>query len=231
MKTLQKVFAFVLLSAGLVSCGGDTGASSAGMFGNIPGQIENYENDRKTLESGTTEKNYKEISEKVNLLKEETTGKLEEEGQALNGKAISLEMNEEELKVEEAVTILYKSVFSNLKAVEFGIFGKVVAAKELPLEIDKKDLSRNADFYGKEKTLLKVKLPVHIQFLDKEGNVVDERTIGSLSAENDGETAVIKPGTPVEFSGSVPVGAKYAGVESARLAIDLSKGLVSMSAQ
>lgn len=66
-----------------------------------------------------------------------------------------------------------------------------------------------------------------IEFLDKEGSVVQTRTISRFTAENSGETAVIKASTLIELQGPIPVGVKYAKVESGRLTIDLSKGLTS----
>lgn len=109
---------------------------------------------------------------------------------------------------------------------EFGLAGKITAAKDLPLSIDASEL-KGEDLLGGGKIEVSVMLPVHIEFLDAEGNVVDERTIGEFVAQNNGDAAVITSGTPVEFQGSLPINTKYVSVTSARLTIDLSKGLTS----
>ncbi len=223
MKLFFKAAALLLLSVGVAACGGDA-TSSSGLFGKIPSIMENYENERNSLEASANEKNHKEISEKIDNLKEKTISKLTEEGQALNGKELPVTVNAEELKIEEPLTLEFKDVFSNLKAVDFGLAGKITAAKDLPLIIDAGEL-KGHDLFGGSKIEVSVTLPVHIELLDAEGNVVDERTIGKLVAQNNGDAAVITSGTPVEIQGSLPIKSEYMSVTSARLTIDLSKGI------
>ena len=217
---------FALIAATLASCGGGADNSLSGLFGNIPGTLEKYNTERKSVESSANKDNYEKVSKQIDKLKEETTAKLEEYAKSLNGKELPIVVNESELKVEEPLTLEFKNVFSNLKAVEFGLAGKVVAAADLTLNIPAGDLKKD-DWLGGSNVVITAYLPVHIEFLDKEGNVVDTRTIGKLTAENDGEKAVIVAGTPIEFNSTIPVSDKYVNVESARLAIDLSKGLTS----
>ena len=230
MKSIFKTGLFMLVIACLSSCGSGNGTSSSSrLFGNIPGLINKYDSEKESLKSEMNENNFKKISEKIDKLKEETIAKISEEGQSFNGKELPIAMNEEELKVEQPVTLLYKgeSKGATLHA-DFDLAGKIVAAKDLTLNIDPKDL-KGESLLGGGKIVVTVTLPVHIEFSDKEGNVIDSRTIGRLAAENNGETAIIKAGTPIEFNGIIPVTTKYLNVESARLVIDLNKGLASRS--
>lgn len=210
------------------SCGGNGGSeSSDGMFGAIPQTIEKYAQEKKSLEAGLNESNYQKDLAKIDELKAETEAKLEKEGEALNGKELPVTVDESELKIETPLTLVYKNVFSNMQAVEFGLDGKLVAAKDLKLEVNPSDL-KGREMLGGKTTIVTVKLPVHIEFLDNAGNVVDTRTIGNFEAENNGEEAVVKTGSAVDFSiCSLPVNDKFVNVVSARVVIDLTKGLTS----
>ena len=210
------------------SCGGaESKGSSDGMFGDIPQTIEKYDQQKKDLNAGLNESNYKKDLAKLDDLKAETKSKLEEEGEALNGKELAVSFDENELKIETPLKLVYKNVFSNIQAVEFGVDGKIVAAKDLKLEIAPSDL-KGRELLGGKTTVVTAKLPVHIEFLDSEGNILDTRTIGNFIADNNGEEAVIKTGTPIDFGiGSIPVSDKYINVTSAKLVIDLTKGLTS----
>lgn len=210
------------------SCGGNGGSeSSDGMFGAIPQTIEKYAQEKKSLEAGLNESNYQKDLAKIDELKAETEAKLEKEGEALNGKELPVTVDESELKIETPLTLVYKNVFSNMQAVEFSLNGKLVAAKDLKLEVNPSDL-KGREMLGGKTTIVTVKLPVHIEFLDNAGNVVDTRTIGNFEAENNGEEAVVKTGSAVDFSiCSLPVNDKFVNVVSARVVIDLTKGLTS----
>lgn len=212
----------------LTSCSGSgSGGSSDGMFGNIPETLQKYEEENKALTKEMTENNYEKVLGKSEDLKNETMAKLEKEGEALNGKELAVSVDENELKIDSPLKLVYKSVFSNVKAVEFSLDGKIVAAKDLKLEINPSDL-KGRDFFGGKSSVVTAKLPVHIEFLDAEGNVLDTRTIGFLEADNNGEEAVIKAGTAVDMHVcSIPVNVKLVDAKSARLVIDLTKGLTS----
>lgn len=218
----------VIATIAMTGCGGAGGdGSSDGMFGNIPQTLEKYDQERKDINGGLNESNYQKDLAKLEDLKAETESKLEKDGEALNGKELTVSVNENELKIETPLTLVYKNVFSNLQAVEFGLDGKIVAAKDLKLEINLSDL-KGRDLFGGKTSIVTAYLPVHIEFLDSEGNVIDTRTIGNLTADNNGEEAVIKPGTAIDFHiCSIPVSAKYNKVTSAKLTIDLTKGLTS----
>lgn len=226
MKTLSHIAVCLLLISFMTSCGDGQSSSSSKLFGSIPGTLESYNSERESIESSAGKDNYKEVSQKIDNLKEETTAKLEETAKSLNGKEFPVAVSKSELKVEEPLTLEFKNVFSNLKAVEFGLTGKIVAATDLALSIPASDL-KDDDLLGGSKVVITAYLPVHLEFLDKEENVVDTRTIGRFTADNNGETAVIKTGTPIELNGTIPVSDKYVTVESARLVIDLDKGLTS----
>ena len=226
MKKLSLSLLVGIAIMALSSCGGSNG-SSDGMFGNIPQTIEKYDQEKKVLNDGLNESNYQKNLAKIDELKSETKAKLEEEGQALNGKELPVSVDENELKIETPLTLVYKNLFSNVSAVEFGLDGKIVAAKDLKLEINPSDL-KGRDLLGGKTTVVTAKLPVHIEFLDGEGNVIDTRTIGNFIAENNGDEAIIKSGSAVDFSiCSIPVSDKFINVVSARVVIDLTKGLTS----
>lgn len=223
---LSLMFGAAVLSLSSCSSSGSND-SSDGKFGNIPQLIEKYDQEKKEINAGLNESNYKEDLAKLDELKTETLAELEKEGEALNGKELTASVDENELKIETPLTWVFKSVFSNVQAVEFSLDGKIVAAKDIPLEIKPSDL-KGRELLGGKKSVVTVNLPVHIEFLDSEGNVVDTRTIGNLLAENNEETAVIKAGTPVDFSiCSIPVTDKFVNVVSARIVIDPTKGLTS----
>lgn len=211
----------------ITSCGGGSSDSSDGMFGNIPQTLEKYDKEKKDLNASLNESNFQKNLTKIDELKSETIANLEKEGEGLNGKQLPVSVDETELKIETPLTLVYKNVFSNVTAVEFGLDGKIVAAKDLKLEIASSDL-KGREMFGGKSTVVTAKLPVHIEFLDSEGNVVDTRTIGYIEAENNGEEAVIKTGSAVDFSiCSIPVTEKFINVVSARVVIDLTKGLTS----
>ena len=211
----------------LSSCGGGSSESSDGMFGGIPQTLEKYDQESSALKSELNESNYQKNLAKADELKTETIAKLEKEGEALNGKELAVSVDESQLKIETPLTLVYKNVFSNVQAVEFTVDGKIVAANDLKLEINPSDL-KGRDLLGGKTSVVTAKLPVHIEMLDKDGNVVDTRTIGNLVADNNGSEAIIKTGTPIDYSiASLPVTAKYVNVASARLVLDLTKGLTS----
>lgn len=225
MFSLMIAFAAMAIS----SCGSGSGSgdSSGGMFGNIPQTIEKYDQEKKELNAGLNESNYQKDLAKIEELKSETIAKLEKEGEGLNGKQLTVSVDETEMKVETPLTLVYKAVFSNVAAVEFSLDGKIVAAKDLKLDIASSDL-KGRDMLGGKKTVVTPKLPVHIEFLDSEGNVVDTRTIGYFIADNNGEEAIIKTGSAVDFAVcSIPVSDKYIKVVSAKVVIDLTKGITS----
>lgn len=212
----------------VTSCAGNSGnaGSSDGLFGAIPQTLTDYEKKQASIKDGMDDSNYRNKEAESKELKEATKAKLEEQGQALNGKELAVSTDEEELKVDKALTLVFKNVFSNLKAVEFGLDGNVLAAKDLKLDLNPSDL-KGRELLGGKTSVVTVKLPVHIEFLDAGGNIVDTRTIGSLVADNNGTESIVKAGTAIDFNGSVPVSAKFIDVASARLVIDLTKALTS----
>lgn len=224
MKHLISQFMFCAAVLALTSCGG---GSSEGMFGNIPQTIEKYEQESDAMKAGMDQSNYQDKLANAEELKTETIAELEKEGEALNGKELKVAVDENDLKIETPLTLVYKNVFSNVKAVEFGLDGKIIAAQDLKLEINPSDL-KGRDLFGGKSTIVTAKLPVHIEFYDSEGNVIDTRTIGNLVADNNGEEAIIKAGTPVDFEiCSLPVTAKFVNVVTAGVVVDVTKGLTS----
>ena len=226
----KSIYAFMIgiATMAMSSCGGSgSSESSNGMFGNIPQTIEKYDQEKKNLNAAMNESNYEKNLAKIDDLKAETDAKLEKEGEALNGKELKVSVDENEIKIATPLTLVYKNVFSNMQAVEFGLDGKLEAAKDLKLEIKPSDL-KGRDLLGGKTSVVTAKLPVKIEFLDSEEKVVDTRTIGNFVADNNGEEAIVKTGSAVDFSiCSLPVSDKFVNVVSTRVVIDLTNGLTS----
>ena len=139
----------------------------------------------------------------------------------LNGKEISCAVDEAQLKVEAPVTLAYESMNNVRPVFRFG--GKVVAAKDLTLKADPSDLAGEELLSGAQ-VVISVKMPVAVDFLDKDGNVIHHiNDIGTLEAANDGTTAVVKAGTPIDFCRTFTVDDKMGGVASIRLSVELDK--------
>ena len=229
MKTTLCSLTIAIAAMTLSSCGGagNGHGGSNGMFGKIPQTIEKYDSEKKALNAGMTESNYKKNLAKIDELKAETSEKLEKEALNLNGKELAVTVDENNLKIATPLTLVYKNVFSNMQAVEFGLDGKLVAAADIKLDIAPSDL-KGREMLGGKTTVVTAKLPVHIEFLDDQATVVDTRTIGYLVADNNGNEAVVKTGSAVDFAiCSIPVSDKFINVKSARVVIDPSKGLTS----
>ena len=209
----------------MIMSGCSSKESSDGMFGGIPATIEKYNQEKKSLESKSSDSNLAKIEE----LKSETIAKLEKEGQALNGKELTVTVDEKELKIETPLTWAYKSVSSNVQSVDFDLNGKIVSSNDIPLQVNTGDLTFEKDFLGKEKGLMVVKVPVHLEFLDNENKVLATRTLGFMNADNDGEKAVVKTGTVMDRqgAGSVPVNDQLINATSARIKLDMTNILTS----
>ncbi|MDE5975305.1 MAG: hypothetical protein K2G69_02010 [Muribaculaceae bacterium] len=216
---IASAFVAILLSA----CGsnGSSSSNSSGIFGKIPGQMKEYDLEKDELQAKINSDNYSKISKQLDELKANYKEELTKESEAINGKEVPMEADAELLKVESPLTLAYLSM--NNSAPNLGFAGKIVAAKNLTLNIGEKDLKPSPYLSGNYK--VEVKMPVGIDFLDKEGNVVLTRNeIGVLPAVNDGTTAVVKAGTPIEFGKrSFPMSEKMSDVTKVRLFLDLEK--------
>ncbi|MDE6396365.1 MAG: hypothetical protein K2K84_03760 [Muribaculaceae bacterium] len=201
---LSCVFAATLA---LTSCGGSE-SSSTDVFGSIPETLAKYETESKGAKDATE-------------LKDKTKAEVEKEATELNGKEITCTVDDAQLKIEQPVTLEFKSM--NTYRPVFGLGGKVVAAKDLTLNVDSSDL-KGSELLGETNVVVNVKMPVVLEFLGKDGAVIKRHNdVGTLDAENNGTTAIVKAGTPVDFSRSFTVDDKLAGVESIRLFIELDK--------
>ncbi|MDE6577661.1 MAG: hypothetical protein K2J82_02115 [Muribaculaceae bacterium] len=222
MKKRFYLFASAITALLLSACGNSESApASSGIFGTIPGQMEQYEQKSDALKATITNDNFGKVSKELDDLKTKYKENLEKESEAINGKEVPVEFDSEILKQEGPLTIAYLSM--NAKAPNLGFAGNIVAAKDLTLNIGEKDLKPSPYLSGNYK--VRVTMPVGIEFLDKEGNVVLNRNeIGILPAENNGTTAIVKAGTPIEFGKrSFPMSPKMADVVKVRLTVDLSK--------
>lgn len=229
MKQIFSILSAIAIAVVMTGCSGSgSTASSDDMFGGIPGTLSGYEEKYDALTAEMSSSNYEKKQAELKKLKEETLSRLESDGQALNGKELATSVDESMLKIESPLTWVFKNVFSNVKAVEFGVDGKIVAAADINLPIKPADL-KGRKMLGGRSSVITAKLPVHLEFMDKDGNVVDTRTIGNLIADNNGEEAVVKAGTAIEFSGSIPVTSRLLNVDKAVLTIDPSKAYTSES--
>lgn len=223
MKTFINLSVACLFALALSSCGGSIGSSS-GCFGKIPATIAKYEKESKEATAKLNDSNYNKIYKEMEEQKAETKATVEEEAKALNGKEIPVSVDETQLKIEQPLTLAFESM--NHLTPMFKLDGKVVAATDLTLNADPSDL-KSETLLGGGKITVTVRMPVDIQFLDKDGNVVQTRrtgqNIGEIKAENLGTSAVVKAGTPVDLKYNFPVNEEMEGVESLRLVIDLSK--------
>lgn len=216
---IASTFVAILLSA----CGnsGSSSSSSSGIFGNIPEQMKEYDLKTDELHAKINNDNYAKIQKQLDDLKAKYKENLTKESEAINGKEVPVEIDTEILKQEGPFTIVYQSM--NNKAPNLGFDGKIVAVKDLKLNIGEKDLKPSPYLSGDFKVV--VKMPVGIEFIDKEGNVVLTRNeIGTLPAENNGTSAVVKAGTPINFKDrSFPMSPKMADVTKIKLFVDLEK--------
>ena len=105
----------------------------------------------------------------------------------------------------------------------FKLEGKVVASADLSLNADPSDL-KGEELLSGGKVTVTVTMPVALDILDKDGNVLRHTNeIGVLPAENLGTSAVVKAGTPVDLNGCIVVDKELEGATTFRLSIDLSK--------
>lgn len=203
---------FLLATAAMTSCGGSGASSSSDCFGGIPEMLASYEQESDELQGK---------SEETKELKEKTTAEVEKAATELNGKEISCAVDEAQLKVEAPVTLAYESMNNVRPVFRFG--GKVVASNDLTLKADPSDLAGEELLSGAQ-VVISVKMPVAVDFLDKDGNVIHHiNDIGTLEAANDGTTAVVKAGTPIDFCRTFTVDDKMGGVASIRLSVELDK--------
>lgn len=204
----------------LTSCGPSSGSAS-GCFGGIPEILASYEQESDALKEGINKDNYEKKSKEADELKEKTTAEVEKLATELSGKEIACTVDGALLKIDKPVTLVFESM--NKYRPVFRLGGDVVAAADLTLNANPGDLGGDALFSGDE-IVVTVKMPVAIDFLDKEGNVIEHRNdIGTLEAANDGKTAVVKAGTPIDFCRTFTVNEKLSGVESVRLTVELDK--------
>lgn len=222
---MKKSFVFIaaaFVAALLSACGSsDSSSASSGIFGKIPDQMKQYDQKTDELHAKMNSENFGKIQKELDDLKAKYKEELQKESEAINGKEVPVETNPEILKVEGPFTIVFQSM--NNKAPNLGFAGNIVAAKDLTLNISEKDLKPSPYLSGKFKVV--VKMPVGIEFLDKEGNVVLSRNeIGTLPAENSGTAAVVKAGTPINFEHrSFPMSEKMGAVTNIKLFVDLEK--------
>lgn len=219
MKTNHLITGICLLAiAALSSCGS---SSSSGCFGSIPETLAEYEQKSDEITSGINGDNYEKKQKEADELKENTKAEVEKIAGELNGKEISCSVDNAQLTIAKPVTLVFESM-NHIRPV-FTLGGEVVAAADMTLKADPSDLKGEKLLSGSE-VIISVKMPVAVDFLDKDGNVVKHvNDIGTLEAANDGNAAVVKAGTPVDFCRSFTVDESFVGVESIRLAVELDK--------
>lgn len=206
----------ILVVASMSSCGESTGTSSSnGCFGQIPGMIDSYKTKLNKIKSKENDKNYEAIYEQTEALTNEVSAEIEKVAIEMDGKELQCNVDEACLKINKPVKIKFKSMNKVWPWYEFDT--EVVAAKDLVLKADPSKLKQSRVYD-------KVRMPVNLEYLDKEGNVVKTiESVGNFEAEDDGETAVIKAGTPIEFSYTIAVTEELLDAESIRFVVDLDK--------
>lgn len=221
MKKLFRIATAIMLLFALNSCGGGA-SSSSGVFDGIPEILSKTDAKVSEMNAQTNSDNYQKMRQKVDEFEKEAKEEIKNKAESLNGKQLEVAEDPGILKIESPVTLLFVSM--NVKAPNMGFAGKVVAAKDLTLNIGENDLKPRS--YGSgDRYVVVVTMPVAMEFLDKEGNVVYERNeVGILPAENRGSNAVVKAGTPVDFKDrTFTISENMNDVVSFRMYVDLSK--------
>lgn len=210
-----------VLALTLSSCGGGSSSSSTDLFGNIISAQQKYDEKKDKLEGSMNKSNYKSIQEEADRLKEETKATIEADATGFNGKEANCEVEASQLTIEKPVTFVFDSM-NKLRPV-FKLAGNVVASADLTLNANSSDL-KGEELLSGSKVVVSVKMPVSLDILDKDGNVLKHNNeIGILVAENLGTSAVVTAGTPVDFSGTFVVDKDIEGATTFRLGVDLSK--------
>lgn len=210
----------LFMAMSLSSCGGSSSSSSTGCFGKIPGMIDSYKNKNQKIKSETNEKNFGKKLEEADALEKETAVDVEKVAISLDGKELDCSMDEVYLKKNNPVKIKFEKMNGIYPWYKFDT--EVVAATDIPLKVNDTSRLKQYPIDGIDKT--KVLMPVKMEYLDKDGNVVKQiNSVGNFRAENDGKTAVIKAGTPIVFHETIAVSEDLLGAESIRFILDLDK--------
>lgn len=210
----------LMVVASMSSCGGSGGSSSSsGCFGAIPEMLDSYKAKEQKIKSETNANNYGKMQEEADALKKKTAEEVEKVAVSLDGKELNCSVDEAYLKIEEPVKIKFDKMNEIYPWYKFDM--KIVAANDIPLKADPSRL-KQYPVDGNDKT--KVLLPVNLEYLDKDGNVVKEiKTVGNLVAENDGTTAIVKAGTPFVTDYTIAVSGDLLGAESIRFVVNPEK--------
>ncbi|MGM9816383.1 MAG: hypothetical protein ACI304_04925 [Lepagella sp.] len=188
MKTFLKLAAIALVSLIslpiLSSCGGASGGS--GLFGGLPDKFADMQKEQDALREEAkkieNEQDKAKLIEKSEKMKEEWTVKIENEAKALDGKEISFA--DSDIKVSKPVSLTYTDFFSKLDLTPaFKVNGEAAAAVDITPE-SKYALDR---------------FSVYVVGYDDAGQETFQSKVGSIKAEVNGDKAVVKAGTPVEF--------------------------------
>ncbi|MDE5812414.1 MAG: hypothetical protein K2H61_08960 [Muribaculaceae bacterium] len=183
MKTLSKLMLLCLVALTVASCGG-AGGSASGPFGNIPAEIQKYQD-----ADSSSPDDYKKK-------KKATIEKIEKMANELSGKELDVEVGEG-LKIDKPLTFQLESMNVVRPVVKFE--GSIVAAEDLTLNVDPKDLYA-APLLGGTEIVITVKMPVSMDCLAADGSVIKTYgDVGTLKAENLKTSAVVKAGTEVEL--------------------------------
>ncbi len=206
------------MAMSLSSCGGSGSSSSSNRcFGEIPGIIDSYKNKEQKIKSETNANNFGKKLEEADALEKKTAEEVEKIAVNLDGKELDCSIDETILKINQPVKIKFKEM--NKIYPMYVLDTEVVAAQDIPLKIDDPSSLKQYPIDGIDKT--KVLMPVALDFIDKDGNVVKHvDSVGNFRADNDGNQAVIKTGTPIVFHYTIPVSNEMVGAESIRFVVD-----------
>lgn len=183
MKILSKLMLLGLVAVSVASCGG-AGGSASGPFGNIPAEIQKFNDADSSTPADLKEQ------------KKATIEKIEKMANELSGKELNAEAGEG-LKIDQPLTFQLESMNGVRPVIKFE--GVLAAAEDLAVNVDPKDLYAEPLLGGTE-IVISVKIPVSMDCLAADGSVIKTYgDVGTLKAENLKTSAVVKAGTEVEL--------------------------------
>lgn len=172
----------------LSSCSGDGSGNSSDslLYGNLPAVYSKMQEAKQSIKeeykAAHSESQAKDLMEKADKLEKEYSEKIESAAKALDNKDINI--SEGDFKITVPVSLVYEGFFSQLSMTPyFKVNGNAEASA---------DLIMNS---GLPLTGYKV----YIVGYGADNEELFASTVGMIDAEVNGDTAVIKAGTPVKF--------------------------------
>lgn len=171
----------------LSSCsGGGASKSESLLYGNLPAVHSEMQEAKNSIKeefiAAKSESQGKDLIEKANKLEKEYSEKIEAAAKALDNREINF--SEGDLKITAPVTLTYESFFSQSDMTPyFKVNGSAEAATDITFAGEHPLSGYN----------------VYIVGYGPDNEELFASKVGMIDAEINGETAVIKAGTPVKF--------------------------------